>query len=75
MVLYIDHNDQAMTPFPQQPNLQPPALHAPAKPALSRDVLWGRPLFKAPALPIPRLADTVQPFAIPHLAQRIAKAS
>jgi len=64
-----------MTPFPQQPNLQPPALHAPAKPVLSRDVLWGRPLFKAPALPIPRITDTVQPFTIPHLTQRLAKAS
>jgi len=64
-----------MTYFPQPLNLPPSALHAPAKPALSRDVLWGRPLFKAPALPIPRLADTVQPFAIPHLTQRIAKAS
>ena len=65
-----------MTPFSHQPNIQPPALHAPAKPALSRDVLWGRPLFKAPALPIPRLEDTRQPFATPHLAaKRIALAS
>ena len=64
-----------MFPYPQQPNLPPPALQAPAKPALSRDVLWGRPLFKAPALPIPQLTDTVQPFTIPHLTQRLAKAS
>jgi hypothetical protein len=64
-----------MMSFTQPSNLPPPALHAPAKPALTRDVLWGRPLFKAPALPIPRLVDTHQPFRTPHLAKRTALAS
>jgi hypothetical protein len=64
-----------MTPFHHQANLQPPALHAPAKPALSRDVQWGRPLFKAPALPIPRVGDSQQPFTHPHIAKRTALAS
>ena len=59
-----------MTPFIQQPNFQPPALHAPAEPALSRDVLWGRPLFKAPALPIPRNVDSLQPFSTRRLVKR-----
>lgn len=58
-----------MTLFIHQPNLPPPAaLHSPAKPMLARDVLWGRPLFKAPALPIPNLEGTRQPFAAPNLA-------
>ena len=61
-----------MTPFIQQPNFQPPAHHAAAKPALSRDVLWGRPLFKAPALPSPRIVDSMQPFATRRLVKRIA---
>ena len=66
-----------MTSFIQQPNFQPPALHAPAVPALSRDVLWGRPLFKAPALPIPRNVDTVQPFSTRRLVKKrtVAQAS
>ncbi len=35
---------------------------APARPAVSRDVLWGRPLFKAPSLPNPRIAFDPLPF-------------
>jgi hypothetical protein len=63
--------NQAMTPIPQTPNLQsPPALHAPAKPALSRDVLWGRPLFKAPALPSPRINFDPLPFSSTRVTHR-----
>ena len=64
-----------MMPFHPYPKLPPNALHAPAKPAQSRDVLWGRPLFKAPALPIPRIEDSLHPFSHPHLARRMARAS
>jgi hypothetical protein len=76
-VLYYDHNsqpNQAMTPYPPFPKLPPTALHAPAKPGLSRDVLWGRPLFKAPALPSPRIENSLHPFSPPHLARRLARA-
>ncbi len=60
-----------MTPFPPTPNYtQPPALHAPAAPALKRDVLWGRPLFKAPALPNPRISFDPLPFTSTRLTHR-----
>ena len=61
-----------MTAYPPYPKLPPPALHAPAKPAISRDVLWGRPLFKAPALPSPRIEDRLHPFSAPQLVRRAA---
>ena len=62
-----------MTPYHPYPKL-PPALHAPVKPALSCDVLWGRPLFKAPALPIPRLEGRLHAFSTPRLTKRTARA-
>jgi hypothetical protein len=41
-----------------------------AKPALMRDVLWGRPLFKAPSLPIPRVSLDPLPFTPQRVTQR-----
>jgi hypothetical protein len=49
---------------------------APAMPSLGsirpklRDVLWGKPLFKAPALPIPRLPEEPMPFTAARVTQR-----
>ncbi len=64
-----------MTHFPQSFDLPPPsALHAPAKFALSRDVLWGRPLFKAPALPIPPANFDPLPFSSTRVTHRRPRA-
>lgn len=66
-----------MTHFPQRPSLRlsalPPGAPAPGESAARRDVLWGRPLFKAPALPNPRLVFDPLPFTaarITHPARR-----
>jgi hypothetical protein len=42
-----------------------------SKPGLLRDVLWGRPLFKAPSLPNPRVA--LEP--LPVTALRVTRRS
>ncbi len=54
-----------MTYFPH-PLPERPAMHAAAQPGdvrqtLPRDILWNQPVFKAPALPIPKIA--LEPFA------------
>ena len=36
----------------------------------TRDVLWGRPLFKAPRLPSPRVAVDPLPFAAARVTRR-----
>ncbi len=46
---YFPHN-----PFKRAASPAAPSLGS-VRPRRLRDVLWGRPLFKAPALPIPRL--------------------
>jgi hypothetical protein len=60
-----------MTHFPsnarQHRAASPASPLGAAKPALMRDVLWGRPLFKAPSLPNPRVAFDPLPFT----AQRV----
>ena len=63
-----------MTHFPHQMILRP-ADKTPAKigsvrqPDL-RDILWDRPLFKAPALPNPRVARDPLPFTATRLTRR-----
>jgi hypothetical protein len=52
----------------------PPALPSlgSVRPKRLRDILWGQPLFKAPALPIPPLPSEPQPFNPPRVTQRPA---
>jgi hypothetical protein len=38
--------------------------------ASNRDILWNRPLFKAPALPNPRIAVDPLPFTAARVTQR-----
>jgi hypothetical protein len=38
--------------------------------ATNRDILWNRPLFKAPALPNPRIAFDPLPFTAARITQR-----
>ena len=45
--------------------LHPADSHAPPatkQPVLTRDILWGRPVFKAPELPNPRVTFDPLPF-------------
>jgi hypothetical protein len=55
-----------MTHYPHKTRLRPAAKpaapHAPARPDLGRDIMWGRPIFKAPMLPNPRVAFDPLPF-------------
>lgn len=63
-----------MTHFPHHPSLRPaatpPGMRKPAAPAMMRDVLWGRPMFKAPSLPNPRIAFDPLPFTATRLTHR-----
>ena len=59
-----------MNYFPHPSPLRPAAVAiaavkalAPMRQALTRDILWNRPLFKAPALPSPGI--TVEPLPFP----------
>ncbi len=65
-----------MTHFPHNPAKRPapkqPAAPATAKPGLLRDLLWGRPVFKAPALPNPRVAFDPLPFTATRATHRPA---
>ena len=63
-----------MTYFPQHLP-ERPAIHAAAKPGdvrqmLPRDILWNQPVFKAPALPNPRVAFDPLPFTAARVTQR-----
>jgi hypothetical protein len=65
-----------MTPFHHQAH-QPPAIISPAtlvpgQRTMPRDVLWGRPLFKAPKLPNPRIAFDPLPFTAARITHRSA---
>ena len=55
-----------MTHYPQQPHLRrtPKAPAAAPKTGLLRAGMWGRPVFKAPALPNPRAAFDALPFTV-----------
>ncbi|AOS44818.1 hypothetical protein Verru16b_01887 [Lacunisphaera limnophila] len=66
-----------MNYFPHQ-HLQPsarPAVRALAsvRQALNRDILWNRPVFKAPALANPRIAFDPLPFTATRLTQLSAR--
>ncbi|MBI3884939.1 MAG: hypothetical protein HY302_04325 [Opitutae bacterium] len=54
----------------QPPAIISPAVLAPSPGALPRDVLWGRPLFKAPRLPNPRIAFDPLPFTATRITHR-----
>jgi hypothetical protein len=67
-----------MTYFPQHSSLRLTALpsggRASGNEAARRDVLWGRPIFKAPALPNPRHVFDPLPFTaarVTHPARRV----
>ncbi|MDD3179743.1 MAG: hypothetical protein PHQ04_05250 [Opitutaceae bacterium] len=54
-----------MTHFPRKARdraTPPPPLLGSVKQALAGDLLWGRPVFKAPHLPNPRVAFDPLPF-------------
>lgn len=57
-------------PSPLRPALSAVKALIPMRHSLSRDILWNRPLFKAPALPIPRptcelpFTESRSPFAV-----------
>jgi hypothetical protein len=55
-----------MNYFPQRPSKHPALTAvrslAPLRQTLTRDILWNRPLFKAPALANPRVALDPLPF-------------
>lgn len=63
-----------MTYFPQN-FLKPPAslsaaAFAPVRQAIIRDILWNRPVFKAPVLPSPRVAVDPLPFTAARVTRR-----
>jgi hypothetical protein len=63
-----------MTYFPHNPLKRRPAVPAPAfasvRPAILCDILWNRPVFKAPALPNPRIAFDPLPFTANRITRR-----
>jgi hypothetical protein len=63
-----------MTYFPHHSLKRPAAVPAvplaPARPAILRDVLWNQPVFKAPALPSPRIAPEPLPFTAARVTRR-----
>jgi hypothetical protein len=59
-----------MTHFTPNTVSRPASKLAGVKPAPIRDVLWGRPIFKAPQLPVPRLAFEPLPFTATRVTQR-----
>jgi len=64
-----------MTHFPHNHPLKPrqaesvPAFSA-VRPAVLRDILWNKPVFKAPALPNPRVAFDPLPFTAARITHR-----
>jgi hypothetical protein len=63
-----------MTYFPHNSLKRSPAqMAAPVaivRPAIMRDILWNQPVFKAPTLPIPRLAPEPLPFTAARVTRR-----
>ncbi len=64
-----------MTYFPHNHPLKPrlavsvPAFSA-VRPAVLRDILWNKPVFKAPALANPRVAFDPLPFTATRITHR-----
>lgn len=63
---YFPHN-----PFKRSASPAVPSLGSVRQKRL-RDVLWGQPLFKAPALPIPPVPQDPLPFTAARITQRMA---
>ena len=66
-----------MTYYPLNSPKRPPAsaaAFAPARQATNRDILWNRPVFKAPVLPNPRVALDPLPFTASRVTRRPARA-
>ena len=63
-----------MTYFPHNPFKRPAvsaaAAFAPVRQAIIRDILWNQPVFKAPALPSPRIALDPLPFTPARVTHR-----
>jgi len=63
-----------MTYFPHNPlkrrAVVSTAAFAPVRPAIIRDILWNQPVFKAPALPNPRIALDPLPFTATRITRR-----
>lgn len=60
-----------MIHFPHNPFKRAAAALVNVRPAHERDILWNRPLFKAPALPSPAVA--IEP--LPLADRRLRKAA
>ena len=67
-----------MTPFPPPRTLRPidkpSTMPGAFRPGMVRDILWGRPLFKAPALPIPNIAPDLLPVPVARITRRSPRA-
>lgn len=66
-----------MNYFPQRPTKHP-ALSAvkslvPLRQSVNRDILWNRPVFKAPDLSNPRVAFDPLPFTATRLTQPVRR--
>ncbi len=63
-----------MTYFPHNRLKRPVALTAgplaSVRPAIMRDILWNQPVFKAPALPNPRIVPDPLPFTATRVTRR-----
>ncbi len=63
-----------MTYLPHNPLQRPAATSAtafaPVRSAIIRDILWNRPVFKAPALTNPRIAFDPLPFTATRITRR-----
>jgi hypothetical protein len=64
--------------FPHNPFIKRSASSAvpslgSVRPKRLRDVLWGQPLFKAPALPIPQIPEEPMPFMGSRFSQKAAQ--
>ncbi len=68
-----------MTFFPHKashrPAPTPPGSLVPMRPAMMRDILWDRPVFRAPTLPNPRVAFDPLPFTAARVTHRPLSAS
>jgi len=57
-------------PLPTRPAAPPAASLGSVRQATIRDILWNRPVFKAPLLPNPRIAFEPLPFTATRVTQR-----
>jgi hypothetical protein len=68
------NSPNTMTYFPYNPFKRPARSFAtsfgPVRHGIMRDILWNQPVFKAPALPIPRFIPDPLPFTPVRVTQR-----